>query len=95
MSRQSSRYLRITNQFPFFFFFSTAKEKKQFLYAQQENVAGSKGRPTASGPSARNQADRSIEGQVIRVWSGDQVSIVDKDSGKERRLQLSSTRAPK
>jgi staphylococcal nuclease domain-containing protein 1 len=73
---------------------STAKEKKQFLYAQHENGAGSKGKPITPGSSTRNPGDRSIDGQVIRVWSGDQISIVDK-AGKERRVQLSSTRAPK
>jgi staphylococcal nuclease domain-containing protein 1 len=76
-------------------YFSTAKEKKQFLYAQQhENGASAKGKPAAPGAAARNLGDRSIDGQVIRVWSGDQISIVDK-AGKERRVQLSSTRAPK
>ena len=71
---------------------STAKEKKQFLYAQEKNGAGAKGKPGA-GPLAK-AGDRTLEGHVIRVWSGDQVSIVDK-TGKERRVQLSSTRAPK
>jgi staphylococcal nuclease domain-containing protein 1 len=36
-----------------------------------------------------------FDATVIRVWSGDQLSVVDKESGKERRLQLSSARGPK
>ncbi|KIM20084.1 hypothetical protein M408DRAFT_30677 [Serendipita vermifera MAFF 305830] len=70
----------------------TAKEKKQFLYAQEKNGAGAKGKPL-TGSSAK-PSDRTIEGHVVRVWSGDQITIVDK-AGKERRVQLSSTRAPK
>ncbi|KAG1716638.1 hypothetical protein ID866_516 [Astraeus odoratus] len=38
---------------------------------------------------------KSFEATVVRVWSGDQISVVEKDSGKEHRLQLSSTRGPK
>ena len=63
-----------------------AKEKKLCLYA---NLPISASR--ADGHSA---GSKNLDGTVIRVWSGDQLSIVDKD-GKERRVQLSSTRAPK
>jgi len=71
---------------------SSAKEKKLFLYAQHENGTGPKGK--ANAPAARHTDSKTLDGQVVRVWSGDQISIVDK-SGKERRVQLSSTRAPK
>jgi len=65
-----------------------AKEKKLCLYANLPAPSASKtnGHP---GGSSRN-----FEGTVTRVWSGDQLSIVDKE-GKERRVYLSSTRAPK
>lgn len=67
-----------------------AKEKKLGLYANL---------PTSSVASKTNghiggAVSRNFEGTVVRVWSGDQLSIVDKE-GKERRVQLSSTRAPK
>ncbi|CAG7854505.1 Staphylococcal nuclease domain-containing protein 1 AltName: Full=100 kDa coactivator; AltName: Full=EBNA2 coactivator p100; AltName: Full=Tudor domain-containing protein 11; AltName: Full=p100 co-activator [Serendipita indica DSM 11827] len=71
---------------------STAKEKKQFLYAQQEG-GNAKGKAPGAA-SSRSSDQRNIDGQVIRVWSADQISILDK-AGKERRVQLSSTRAPK
>jgi staphylococcal nuclease domain-containing protein 1 len=67
-----------------------AKEKKLCLYANL---------PTPSAGSKTNEhqawgSSKTFDGTVIRVWSGDQLSVVDKD-GKERRVQLSSTRAPK
>jgi len=67
-----------------------AKEKKLCLYANlpTSSLASKANGHPAGGPS------RNFEATVIRVWSGDQLSIVDKD-GKERRIQLSSTRAPK
>ena len=67
-----------------------AKQKRLCLHA---NAAA----PPAIGKSlfeAANGPARSFEGTVVRVWSGDQVSIAAKD-GKERRVQLSSTRGPK
>ena len=67
-----------------------AKEKKLYLYA---NLPTSSGASKANGNSAGGSS-RNFDATVIRVWSGDQLSIVDKD-GKERRVQLSSTRAPK
>ena len=65
-----------------------AKEKRLYLLANLPTPAASKTNGF-SGASSKN-----FDGTVIRVWSGDQLSIVDKD-GKERRVQLSSTRAPK
>ena len=67
-----------------------AKEKKLYLYA---NLPVSSGASKTNGHSAGGSS-RNFDGTVTRVWSGDQLSVVDKD-GKERRVQLSSTRAPK
>ncbi|KAI0305558.1 transcription factor [Multifurca ochricompacta] len=67
-----------------------AKEKRLGLHANAST-------PSAISKSISGTANgtaRAFEGTVIRVWSGDQVSIATKD-GKERRLQLSSTRGPK
>ena len=67
-----------------------AKEKRLGLHANAPSaIALSK---SISGIS--NGAVRAFEGSVIRIWSGDQISVVTKD-GKERRIQLSSTRGPK
>lgn len=69
-----------------------AKEKRACLYASAPTpsvAASTKGNGSPNGNS------RSFEGLVIRVWSGDQISVADKESGKERRLYLSSTRGPK
>ena len=68
-----------------------AKEKRACLYASAPT-------PTTTSTSTNggpNGNSRSFEGVVIRVWSGEQISVADKESGKERRLYLSSTRAPK
>ncbi|KAI0029095.1 hypothetical protein K488DRAFT_80365 [Vararia minispora EC-137] len=67
----------------------SARERKAALYASTPAAANGKD-TTAPGSSVPRQFD----GQVVRVWSGDQISIVDRD-GKERRVQLSSTRGPK
>lgn len=67
-----------------------AKEKRLYLYASlPTSSAASRADGHSVGGSSKN-----FDGTVVRVWSGDQLSIVDKD-GKERRVQLSSTRAPK
>ncbi|KAH8828077.1 hypothetical protein DL96DRAFT_1601611 [Flagelloscypha sp. PMI_526] len=68
----------------------TAKEKRQYLYAGAAAPTSTKTNGTSSSGGSQ-----SFEGAVIRVWSGDQISVVEKDTGKERRLQLSSTRGPK
>ena len=68
-----------------------AKEKRVCLYAN----APSSSAPTTDGSLAINGSVKSFEGTVIRIWSGDQISVVEKDNGKEHRLQLSSTRGPK
>lgn len=67
-----------------------AKEKKLCLYA---NLPTSSATSKTNGHSAGGTS-RNFDGTVVRVWSGDQLSVVDKE-GKERRVQLSSTRAPK
>jgi staphylococcal nuclease domain-containing protein 1 len=69
-----------------------AKEKRLCLYA---NPAPGSASASASAPHTQaNGSSRSFDATVVRVWSGDQISVVDK-SGKERRLQLSSVRAPR
>ncbi|KAK7005600.1 nonsense-mediated mRNA decay factor [Favolaschia claudopus] len=67
-----------------------AKEKRLCLYANAPVTSASKSNTTTS-----NGQVRVFDATVIRVWSGDQISVAEKDSGKERRLQLSSTRGPK
>ncbi|KIK67322.1 hypothetical protein GYMLUDRAFT_37413 [Collybiopsis luxurians FD-317 M1] len=66
-----------------------AKEKRLCLYANTAQPTVSKNTSAPDGPS------RSFEATVIRIWSGDQISVVEKGSGKEHRLQFSSTRGPK
>lgn len=69
-----------------------AKEKRACLHAGAPTpsvTAPTKANGTLNGNSP------SFEGIVVRVWSGDQISVTEKDSGKERRLHLSSTRGPK
>ncbi|KAF5370772.1 hypothetical protein D9758_002014 [Tetrapyrgos nigripes] len=65
-----------------------AKEKRAGLYASALPAAAPKA-VTSNGQS------RAFDGTVSRIWSGDQISVVDRDTNKERRLQLSSTRGPK
>lgn len=69
-----------------------AKEKKLCLYASSPTVALT---GKANVVAVSNGHTRSFDATVVRVWSGDQVSVVEKDTGNERRLQLSSTRGPK
>ncbi|KAI0081272.1 transcription factor [Panus rudis PR-1116 ss-1] len=66
-----------------------AKEKRVNLYANAPAAASKTNGAVANGNA------RTFDAIVTRVWSGDQISVVEKDSGKERRLQLSSTRGPK
>ena len=70
-----------------------AKEKRLFLFASLPTSVGS--RSGAAGASVANGSPKDYEAIVVRVWSGDQLSVVPKSGGKERRIQLSSTRAPK
>lgn len=69
---------------------NVAKEKKLCLYA---NLSAPGVALKTNGHSA-GRGSKIFDGSVVRVWSGDQLSIVDKE-GKDRRVQLSSTRAPK
>ncbi|KDQ53594.1 hypothetical protein JAAARDRAFT_72541 [Jaapia argillacea MUCL 33604] len=76
-----------------------AKEKRIGLYASTPSSStlngGKNGGVGAAGSTGGGgEEKRSFEGVVVRVWSGDQVSVVEKE-GKEKRLQLSSTRGPK
>ena len=66
----------------------TAKDKHLCLYANA-SVA-----PASTAVLASNSNSKDFDATVIRVWSADQISVVEKD-GKERRLQLSSTRGPR
>ena len=67
-----------------------AKQKRLCLHANAA-IPSAIERSLSEAP---NGAARSFEGTIVRVWSADQVSIATKD-GKERRVQLSSTRGPK
>ncbi|KAI9442378.1 transcription factor [Lactarius indigo] len=67
-----------------------AKQKRLCLHAN----AATPSAISRSLSETPNGAARLFEGTIVRVWSGDQVSIATKD-GKERRIQLSSTRGPK
>jgi staphylococcal nuclease domain-containing protein 1 len=69
-----------------------AKEKRACLYA---NMAAASASTTVKSNGTANGLARVFDGTVIRIWSGDQMSVMDKESGKERRLQLSSTRGPR
>ena len=66
-----------------------AKEKRLRLYASAPAPSAKSNGTTVNGTA------RSFDAIVTRVWSGDQISVADRDTGKERRIQLSSTRAPK
>jgi staphylococcal nuclease domain-containing protein 1 len=67
------------------------KERRLNLFASLP-VINSNGHGEGAAPSGQAKV---FEATVVRVWSGDQVSVVGKDNGNERRLYLSSTRAPK
>ncbi|KAG8932888.1 hypothetical protein FRC02_000398 [Tulasnella sp. 418] len=67
-----------------------AKEKKLNLYASFSTPSN-----TASGSRAPSGSRAQFEAQVVRVWSGDQISVFEKETGQERRIQLSSVRGPK
>lgn len=68
-----------------------AKAKRLCLFANAP-VSAVEGKESSA---VSNGGSRTFDGTVVRVWSGDQVSVVEKDTGVERRLQLSSTRGPK
>ncbi|KAJ7647235.1 hypothetical protein FB45DRAFT_892832 [Roridomyces roridus] len=68
----------------------TAKEKRLCLYVNAPVAAAAK----SNGVTSNGQS-RVFEATVIRVWSGDQISVAEKETSKERRLQLSSIRGPK
>jgi staphylococcal nuclease domain-containing protein 1 len=70
-----------------------AKEKRICLYANLPATSAS-ATGKANGTVA-NGYTQNFDATVIRIWSGDQVSVVEKEGDKERRLQLSSTRGPR
>ncbi|KAG8886054.1 hypothetical protein FRB97_007930 [Tulasnella sp. 331] len=71
-----------------------AKENRLKLYGAAAPVANGSGTHTpVRGISTANKAQ--FEGQVVRIWSGDQISVYDPEAKKERRVQLSSVRGPK
>jgi staphylococcal nuclease domain-containing protein 1 len=67
-----------------------AKEKRIGLHANAATAPAL----SKSISGTANGMERTFEGSVIRIWSGDQISVLNKDN-KERRVQLSSTRGPK
>ncbi|KAF9481526.1 hypothetical protein BDN70DRAFT_830817 [Pholiota conissans] len=69
----------------------SAKEKRLCLYANIPTPA-STGKTNGTSQAGHNQT---FDATVVRIWSGDQISVIEKDTNKERRLQLSSTRGPK
>ena len=74
----------------------TAKEKRAYVYASLPSAStGPAGASSKANGSTTNGASRTFDAVVTRVWSGDQISVVPKDGGKERRIQFSSTRIPK
>jgi staphylococcal nuclease domain-containing protein 1 len=68
----------------------SAKEKRLCLFANVSTPSA-----IAKTDSTTSNGPRIFDATVVRVWSGDQISVVDKDVAKEHRLQLSSTRGPK
>ncbi|KAG5730041.1 hypothetical protein E4T56_gene5842, partial [Termitomyces sp. T112] len=70
----------------------SAKEKRACLYA---NLPAASAAYKANNGSVSSGQSKTFDATVVRVWSGDQLSVIEKDSGKERRIQLSSTRGPK
>ncbi|KAF8967855.1 hypothetical protein BDZ97DRAFT_1801575 [Flammula alnicola] len=68
-----------------------AKERRLNLYANLPT-------PPSAGKengTASNGHSQTFDATVIRIWSGDQVSVAEKETSNERRIQLSSTRGPK
>ncbi len=73
-----------------------AKAKQLNLYAGSARPAGASGpADSKTNGSSHGLVGRTFEGTVVRVWGGDQISVVPKDGGKERRISLSSTRSPR
>lgn len=73
----------------------SAKAKQLNLYATRSGNGAPGGVESKANGSTNGLVGRTFEAVVIRVWSGDQISVVPKDGGKERRITLSSTRAPR
>jgi staphylococcal nuclease domain-containing protein 1 len=71
----------------------SAREKRLGLYASAAPLPGAKADGGAPGAGGSTKS-APFEGTVVRVWTGDQISVVGKE-GRERRVQLSSVRGPK
>lgn len=69
----------------------SAKDKRLNLFASQSTMVSN----GHSGGAASNGQVKVFDATVTRVWSGDQVSVLGKEDVNERRLYLSSIRAPK
>lgn len=68
----------------------SAKDRRICLYENvTTNATGIENDLASSGLS------KTFDATVIRIWSGDQVSIAERVTGKEHRVQLSSTKGPK
>lgn len=68
-----------------------AKEKRIGLYENTAPAAAPAGKSSGAG----SHDLRNFDATVVRIWSADQISVVEKDTGKERRIQLSSVRGPR
>lgn len=68
----------------------SAKERRICLYASAP-ISATK---NAGSTPSQNNKPQAFDGLVTRIWSGDQISVLDQ-TGKERRLQLSSVRGLK
>lgn len=70
-----------------------AKEKRLYLYANLPTTTVSTTGKAIGATS--NGHSRNFDATVTRIWSADQISVVEKEDGKERRIQLSSVRGPR
>ena len=72
-----------------------AREKRLCLYANTPSSANGALAGNGSSATVPNGNSRAFEATVVRIWSGDQISVIEKDASKERRVQFSSTRCPR
>ncbi|KAF8332649.1 transcription factor [Cantharellus anzutake] len=69
-----------------------AKERRSGIYTSLPQNPSTQG---ATNGSLQLKGKAAFDAEVIRIWSGDQISVVENDTTNEHRLQLSSLRAPK
>ncbi|KAF8503095.1 hypothetical protein JB92DRAFT_3084279 [Gautieria morchelliformis] len=72
-----------------------AREKRLYLYANAPSPTNGLLKGSSSSTTVPNGGSRAFEATVVRIWSGDQISVLEKDANKERRVQFSSTRCPR